>query len=85
MSTVTMYSKRTCRYCVLAEQLLQRKGVLNLNKVKIDENPTELEIMITRTGRRSVPQIFIDDNHIGGFNDLAALEHAGELENLLNN
>ncbi len=85
MSTVTMYSKRTCHYCVLAEQLLQRKGVLNLNKIKIDENPTELEIMITRTGRRSVPQIFIDDKHIGGFDDLAALEHAGELENLLNN
>lgn len=85
MSTVTMYSKRTCLYCVLAEQLLQRKGVLNLKKIKIDENPTELEIMITRTGRRSVPQIFIDDKHIGGFDDLAALEHAGELENLLNN
>ncbi len=85
MSTVTMYSKRTCLYCVLAEQLLQRKDVLNLNKIKIDENPTELEIMIARTGRRSVPQIFIDDKHIGGFDDLAALEHVGELENLLNN
>lgn len=85
MSIVTMYSKLTCPYCVQAEHLLQRKGVSNLNKIRIDENPSELETMIARTGRRSVPQIFIGDTHVGGFDELASLEHAGKLDTLLNN
>ena len=85
MSTVTMYSKLTCPYCVQAEHLLQRKGVSNLNKIRVDENPSELEIMIARTGRRSVPQIFIGDTHVGGFDELTSLEHTGKLDSLLNN
>ena len=85
MSTVTMYSKLTCPYCVQAEHLLNRKGVSNLNKIRVDENPSELEIMIARTGRRSVPQIFIGDTHVGGFDDLVSLDHAGKLDPLLNN
>lgn len=85
MSIVTMYSKLTCPYCVQAEHLLQRKGVSNLNKIRIDENPSELETMIARTGRRSVPQIFIGDTHVGGFDDLSALNAAGKLDALLNN
>jgi len=85
MNSVTMYSKLTCPYCVQAEHLLQRKGVSNLNKIRIDENPSELETMIARTGRRSVPQIFIGDTHVGGFDELASLEQAGRLDILLNN
>ncbi len=84
MNIVTMYSKLTCPYCVQAEQLLQRKGVSNLTKIRIDENPAELETMIARTGRRSVPQIFIGNTHVGGFNDLAALNLEGKLDTLLN-
>lgn len=84
MNTVTMYSKLTCPYCVQAEQLLQRKGVSNLTKIRVDEIPAELETMIARTGRRSVPQIFIGDTHVGGFDDLAALNLEGKLDTLLN-
>ncbi len=84
MNSVTMYSKLTCPYCVQAEQLLQRKGVTNLTKIRIDENPAEMDIMITRTGRRSVPQIFIGDTHVGGFDDLAELNLKGKLDSLLN-
>ena len=85
MSIITMYSKETCPYCIRAEQLLQHKHVSNLIKIQIDQDPAELEKMIARTGRRTVPQIFIGDKHIGGFDDLAALEHAGKLDKLLNN
>ncbi len=85
MNSVTMYSKITCPYCVQAEHLLQRKGVSNLKKIRIDENPSELETMIARTGRRSVPQIFIGDTHVGGFDELSALNAAGKLDAMLNN
>lgn len=85
MNTVTMYSKVTCPFCVHAEQLLQRKGVANLVKINIEQDPGELQTMISRTGRRSVPQIFIGDIHVGGFDDLVSLEHAGKLDPLLNN
>jgi len=85
MNTVTMYSKLTCPYCVQAEQLLKRKGVSNLKKIRVDEYLAELETMIARTGRRSVPQIFIGNTHVGGFDDLAALNLEGKLDNLLNN
>jgi len=84
MNTVTMYSKLTCPYCVQAEHLLKRKGVSNLNKIRVDEYPAELETMIARTGRRSVPQIFIGDTHVGGFDDLAKLNIEGKLDSLLN-
>lgn len=84
MNTVTMYSKLTCPFCVQAEQLLKRKGVSKLNKIRVDENPAELETMIARTGRRSVPQIFIGDTHVGGFDDLTKLNFEGKLDSLLN-
>lgn len=85
MSNITMYSKKTCPFCVRAEHLLKAKGISNLNKIEVDTNQDELQIMIARTGRRSVPQIFIGDTHVGGFDDLAALNAAGKLDILLNN
>lgn len=84
MSNVTMYSKITCPYCVLAEQLLKRKRVTEINKIAIDNDPAELELMIARTGRRSVPQIFVGDEFVGGYDDLVAFERAGKLDLLLN-
>lgn len=84
MNTVTMYSTGTCPYCIRAEQLLQRKGITNLVKIRIDENPAEMENMIERTGRRTVPQIYIGDIHVGGYDDMAALDNAGKLDPLLN-
>lgn len=85
MNTVTMYSTATCPYCIRAEQLLKQKGVANLVKIRIDEDPSEQEKMIARTGRRTVPQIYIGETHVGGFDDIAALDRAGKLDPLLNN
>jgi len=84
MNTVTMYSTGTCPYCIRAEQLLQRKGITNLVKIRIDENPAEMENMIERTGRRTVPQIYIGNIHVGGYDDMAALDNSGKLDPLLN-
>jgi glutaredoxin 3 len=67
----------------MAEKLLQKKGVLNLQKILIDVDPAKREEMMTRTGRRTVPQIYIGDRHIGGYDDLAALDRAGGLDPLL--
>jgi glutaredoxin 3 len=67
----------------MAEKLLQKKGVLNIQKVLIDVDPSRREEMMTRTGRRTVPQIYIGDHHIGGYDDLAALDRAGGLDPLL--
>jgi glutaredoxin 3 len=67
----------------MAEKLLQKKGVQNLQKVLIDADPAKREEMMTRTGRRTVPQIYIGDRHIGGYDDLAALDRAGGLDPLL--
>lgn len=78
-----MYSTRVCPYCVMAEKLLQKKGVQNLQKILIDVDPARREEMMTRTGRRTVPQIYIGDRHIGGYDDLAALDRAGGLDPLL--
>lgn len=83
MNQVTMYSKETCPYCIYAEQLLQRKGVANLLKIRIDENPDKLKNMIERTGRRTVPQIYVGDIHVGGFDELSALDREGKLDALL--
>lgn len=84
MNKITMYSKETCPYCIRAEQLLHRMGMVELTKIDIEEHPVEMEKMITRTGRRTVPQIYVGDTHIGGFDDLAALDRAGKLDLLLN-
>jgi len=78
-----MYSTRVCPYCVMAEKLLQKKGVAHLEKILIDSDPAQRETMMARTGRRTVPQIYIGDHHVGGYDDLAALDRAGKLDALL--
>ena len=83
MPDVLMYSTRVCPYCVMAVKLLQKKGVQNLQKILIDVDPARREEMMSRTGRRTVPQIYIGDRHIGGYDDLAALDRAGGLDPLL--
>ncbi len=80
---VTMYSTSVCPYCVRAEQLLRQRGVAEIDKIRIDADPTLRDQMIARTGRRTVPQIYIGDTHVGGFDDLAALDRAGGLTPLL--
>ena len=83
MPPVTMYSTQVCPYCVMAEKFLQKKGVANLDKILIDLDPAQRELMMTRTGRRTVPQIYIGDTHVGGYDDLVALDRAGKLDPLL--
>jgi glutaredoxin 3 len=83
MAKITMYCTAVCPYCVAAERLLNSKGVSQIDKVRIDLQPGLREEMMERTGRRTVPQIYIDDRHVGGFDDLSALNAKGELEPLL--
>ena len=83
MPQVLMYSTQVCPYCVMAEKLLQKKGVNHLQKILIDVDATQREEMMSRTGRRTVPQIFIGERHVGGYDDLVALDRAGELDGLL--
>jgi len=85
MAKVLMYCTAVCPYCVRAEQLLKRKGVLEIEKIRVDTQPELREAMISKTGRRSVPQIFINGEHVGGFDDLAMLDQEGRLEVLLKN
>ncbi len=82
MPVIRMYSTQLCPYCIRAERLLNQKGVA-VNKILVDNNPEELTKMIQLTGRRTVPQIFIDERHVGGFDDLVELDIEGELEPLL--
>ena len=83
MVRITMYATAICPYCIAAERLLKSKGVTDINKIRVDLEPTQRGVMTQRTGRRTVPQIFINDQHVGGFDDLSALEHAGKLDALL--
>jgi len=83
MTNVLMYSSQVCPYCRMAEKLLATKGVTEIEKVLIDLDPTKREEMMLRTGRRTVPQIFIGDVHVGGFDDLSALDKVGGLDKLL--
>ncbi len=83
MAKVLMYSTAVCPYCVRAEQLLTRKGVTEIEKVRVDLEPTRREEMMQKTGRRTVPQIYIGDTHVGGCDDLYELEHQGKLDSLL--
>jgi glutaredoxin 3 len=78
-----MYASGACPYCVMAERLLRAKGVADIEKVRVDIEPARRAEMMQRTGRRTVPQIFIGDRHVGGYDDLAALDHAGALDPLL--
>jgi glutaredoxin 3 len=79
---ILMYSTAWCPYCVRAKSLLDRKG-LAFREIRVDENPAELDVMLARSGgRRTVPQIFIGDRHVGGFDELYALDKSGELDTL---
>lgn len=80
---VTMYATAVCPYCIRAEQLLKQRGVTQIEKVRIDQDPARRDEMIQKTGRRTVPQIFIGDRHVGGCDDLYALDRAGGLAPLL--
>jgi glutaredoxin 3 len=83
MTTVKMYTTAVCPYCVRAKQILQSKGVAAIEEIRIDLNPAERQAMMAITGRRTVPQIFIGDTHVGGHDDLVALDRRGGLMPLL--
>jgi len=78
-----MYASAVCPYCIRAEQLLRAKGVQEIEKVRVDLDPARRSEMMERTGRRTVPQIYIGTTHVGGCDDLYALNDAGELDRLL--
>ena len=80
---VLLYSTAVCPYCVRAERLLEAKGVTGIEKVRVDLDPEQRMLMMQRTGRRTVPQIYIGATHVGGFDDLYALDQAGGLDPLL--
>ena len=84
MPEVVMYCTAICPYCVAAERLLAARGVKDIQKIRVDLDPPRRAEMMERTGRRTVPQIYIDDFHVGGFDDLSALDREGRLEPLLN-
>jgi len=82
MPAVTLYSTAYCPYCQMAEKLLQLKGA-TVERIRVDLEPERRAEMMSRTGRRTVPQIYIGDFHVGGYEELADLERAGRLESLL--
>lgn len=84
MTNIIMYSTGFCPFCINAERLLLSKGVTNINKIRVDLEPEQRKIMMEKTGRRTVPQIYIDNQYIGGFDELRALDIAGKLDSLLN-
>ena len=79
---VTMYATGYCPYCTMAERLLRAKGV-EIDKIRVDLEPQRRQEMMERTQRRTVPQIYVGDVHVGGYDDLSALDRAGELDPLL--
>jgi glutaredoxin 3 len=79
-----MYSTAVCPYCTMAERLLKAKGVEQIEKIRVDLDPQVREQMMQKTGRRTVPQIYIGETHVGGFDDLSTLDRAGKLNDLLN-
>ena len=83
MPNVKMYTTQTCPYCVRAKTLLQQRGVSQIDEIRIDLDASARAAMVARTGRRTVPQIFIGDTHIGGCDDLVALDQRGGLAPLL--
>lgn len=80
---VKMYTTGVCPYCNMAERLLQSRGVAEIEKIRVDLEPEQRTEMMQKTGRRTVPQIYIGETHVGGFDDLSALDRTGELEPLL--
>ena len=83
MAKVRMYATGVCPYCVRAEMLLHAKGVADIEKIRVDIDPHQRDEMVRRTGRRTVPQIYIGETHVGGYDDLAELDRAGRLDPLL--
>lgn len=83
MAKVLMYSTASCPFCVMAERLLRARGVEEIQKIRVDLEPQKRVEMMEKTGRRTVPQIYIGSTHVGGFDDLSALDHAGKLKPLL--
>ena len=83
MARVLMYTSGFCPYCSQAERLLTSKGVTDIHKIRIDLQPELRDEMMQKTGRRTVPQIYIGSTHVGGCDDLYALERAGKLDALL--
>ena len=83
MQNVKMYTTAVCPYCVQAKRILKSKGVEAIEEIRIDTNPAERSSMMERTGRRTVPQIFIGDTHVGGCDDLVDLDSRGGLMPLL--
>jgi glutaredoxin 3 len=83
MARVSMYCTAVCPYCQMAEQLLRSKGVTEIDKVRVDLEPETRVEMMEKTGRRTVPQIYIGETHVGGYDDLAALDRLGRLDELL--
>ncbi len=83
MAKVIMYSTAICPYCQMAEHLLRSKGVEEIEKIRVDLDPQRRLEMMEKTKRRTVPQIYVGETYVGGFDDLAALEHAGRLDKLL--
>lgn len=84
MQAVKMYTTAVCPYCIRAKQLLKARGVEQIDEIRIDQDPAQREVMMSTTGRRTVPQIFIGDTHVGGCDDLVALDGRGGLLPLLN-
>jgi glutaredoxin 3 len=83
MSPVRMYTTQVCPYCVRAKALLKQRGVEQIDEIRVDLDPAQRDTMISLTGRRTVPQIFIGDTHVGGCDDLMALDQRGGLLPLL--
>jgi glutaredoxin 3 len=84
MQPVKMYTTAVCPFCIRAKQILKARGVESIDEVRVDANPQERMKMMEMTGRRTVPQIFIGDTHVGGCDDLMALDSQGRLVPLLN-
>ena len=83
MAKVVMYSTAVCPYCQRAEMLLKQRGVTEIEKIRIDLDSAQRDAMMQKTGLRTVPQIYIGERHVGGFDDLAALDRQGALAPLL--
>ncbi len=83
MPSITMYATAVCPYCIQAERLLKAKGVAGIAKVRVDLDAGVRDEMVRRTGRRTVPQIYIGEFHVGGYDDLVALDRAGKLDPML--
>jgi glutaredoxin 3 len=84
MAKIVMYATAVCPYCIRAEELLKRKGVTDIEKIRVDLDPVRRDEMLAKSnGMRTVPQIFIDDFHVGGCDDLHELDHQGKLDPLL--